>query len=182
MDWAQEEFESLELGDARLKRRAVQLVQRLGQKPGQSIPNACGNWAETAAAYRFLSNEQVKWQPVMDAHFKASQARMRQHKVVLCIQDTTELDYNRQQIKGLGPLNYEARRGLYLHPTWSAPSVSHWGSSMLGAGRERTNKRTAAAARCWRVSAGSRATSDWPSELTNWGAHGKCAWETGSQT
>jgi hypothetical protein len=26
MDWAQEEFESLELGDVRLKRRAVQLV------------------------------------------------------------------------------------------------------------------------------------------------------------
>ena len=46
-------------------------------------------------------------------HWQASQARMAQHKVVLCIQDTTELDYNGQAITGLGPLSYEAQRGLY---------------------------------------------------------------------
>mgnify|MGYP002661840878 FL=1 len=43
---------------------------------------------------------------------------MAQHKVVLCIQDTTELDYNGQAMTGLGPLSYEAQRGLYLHPTY----------------------------------------------------------------
>ena len=37
---------------------------------------------------------------------------------MLCLQDTTELDYNGQEIEGLGPLNYEAQRGLYLHPTY----------------------------------------------------------------
>jgi hypothetical protein len=37
---------------------------------------------------------------------------------VLCIQDTTELDYTTKKgIAGLGPLNYESRRGMYLHPT-----------------------------------------------------------------
>jgi hypothetical protein len=37
---------------------------------------------------------------------------------VLCIQDTTELDYTTKKgIAGLGPLNYESRWGLYLHPT-----------------------------------------------------------------
>ena len=117
--WAQEELASVQLGDERLKHRAVQLVQRLGDKPGASIPSACGHWAETAAAYRFLSNQRVSWQPVMDAHFKASQERMRQHEVVLCIQDTTELDYSGcKQTAGLGRLNYTARRGLYLHPTY----------------------------------------------------------------
>jgi hypothetical protein len=43
---------------------------------------------------------------------------MAQHKVVLCIQDTTELDYNGQVIADLRPLSYEAQRGLYLHPTY----------------------------------------------------------------
>jgi hypothetical protein len=43
---------------------------------------------------------------------------MRQHPVVLCLQDTTELDFNGQSIEGLGPLSYEAQRGLYLHPTY----------------------------------------------------------------
>ena len=47
---------------------------------------------------------------------------MRSESVVLCIQDTTELDFNGQDIDGLGPLNYEARRGLYLHPTYAVTS------------------------------------------------------------
>jgi hypothetical protein len=38
---------------------------------------------------------------------------------VLCIQDTTELNFNGQEMAGLGPLNYEARRGMYLHPTYA---------------------------------------------------------------
>jgi hypothetical protein len=42
---------------------------------------------------------------------------MAQHSVALCIQDTTELDFNAQQIDGLGPLSYEAQRGMYWHPT-----------------------------------------------------------------
>ena len=39
--------------------------------------------------------------------------------VVLCLQDTTELDFNGQTIQGLGPLSYEAQRGMYLHPTYA---------------------------------------------------------------
>lgn len=34
-------------------------------------------------------------------------------------QDTTELDFNGQEADGLGPLNYEARCGMYLHPTYA---------------------------------------------------------------
>ena len=113
-----EEFKAIDLGDERLNRRALLLAQRLGQKPSASIPNACQSWAETAAAYRFLRNEDVSWDKVLAPHWQASQARMAQHKVVLCIQDTTELDYRGQGITGLGPLSYEAQRGLYLHPTY----------------------------------------------------------------
>ena len=40
------------------------------------------------------------------------------HEVALCLQDTTELDYNAQTIEVLEPLSYEAQRGLYLHPTY----------------------------------------------------------------
>ena len=35
------------------------------------------------------------------------------------LQDTTELDFNGQRIDGLGPLSYEAQRGLYVHPTYA---------------------------------------------------------------
>ena len=45
--------------------------------------------------------------------------RMAAHEVVLCIQDTTELDFNGQQATGLGPLSYEVQRGRYAHPTYA---------------------------------------------------------------
>ncbi len=38
---------------------------------------------------------------------------------MLCIQDITEVDFNGQDIAGLGPLSYEAQRGMYLHPTYA---------------------------------------------------------------
>lgn len=119
MGWAREEFETIELGDKRLNERAVLLAERLAQKPGASIPAACENWTETAAAYRFLRNEHTSWQEVLGAHARAAQQRMREHGVVLCIQDTTDLNYNGQAMAGLGPLTYEAERGLYMHPTYA---------------------------------------------------------------
>ena len=118
MGWGEEEFKTIELGDERLNRRAVLLAERLGRKPSASIPGACQSWAKTAAAYRFLRNEQVSWDKVLAPHWQASQARMARHEVVRCLQDTTELNYNGQAIAGLGPLSYEAQRGLYLHPTY----------------------------------------------------------------
>ena len=99
--------------------RVVLLAERLAQKPGQSIPNACANWTETAAAYRFLRNEQVEGTQVLEAHERATCERMRQHRVVLCLQDTTELDFNGRAMKDLGPLSYEAQRGMYVHPTYA---------------------------------------------------------------
>ncbi|MCU0664691.1 MAG: hypothetical protein MUC50_20505 [Myxococcota bacterium] len=43
---------------------------------------------------------------------------MAEYPVVLCLQDTTELNCHGQGIAGLGPLSYEAQRGMYLHPTY----------------------------------------------------------------
>ncbi len=47
---------------------------------------------------------------------------MRACCVVLCLQDTTELDFNGHSIAGLGPLSYEAQRGMYLHATYAVTS------------------------------------------------------------
>ncbi|MCO5413435.1 hypothetical protein [Ralstonia mojiangensis] len=38
---------------------------------------------------------------------------------MLCPNDATGLDFHGQDISGLGPLNYEAQRGMYLHPTYA---------------------------------------------------------------
>lgn len=120
--WAEEELQGVNLGDERLNKRAKKLLNQLGEKPTASIPVACNGWAETQAAYRFLSHEKIGWEDVLSPHIACTQARMYGHAVVLCIQDTTELDFNGQQIQGLGTLSYEAQRGMYLHPTYAVSS------------------------------------------------------------
>ena len=47
MSWAIEEFETINLGDKRLNRRAVLLAERLAENPSSSIPGACKGWKET---------------------------------------------------------------------------------------------------------------------------------------
>lgn len=116
--WATEEFAAGKLGDARLTKRLIKLADRFADKPTASIPGACADWAETKAVYRFFSQKKIGWEQILTPHFAATEARMGQHPVVLCLQDTTELDFNGQEIDGLGPLSYEAQRGIYVHPTY----------------------------------------------------------------
>ena len=118
MSWATDEFRTLDLGDQRLNRRTVLLAERLAAQPMASIPAACGGRAETQAAYRLLSNDTVGWEDMLEPHAHCTMQRMAAHPVVLSIQDTTGLDFNGQAIDGLGPLSYEAQRGMYLHPTY----------------------------------------------------------------
>ncbi|MBB5441803.1 MULTISPECIES: IS4 family transposase [unclassified Paraburkholderia] len=117
--WVDEEFEALDLGDPRRDRRAKELLKRFAAKPTASIPGACDGWAETIGAYRFLGNEEVEWTDMLQPHWERTAARMRQSPVVLCIADTTELNFNGQDMEGAGPLSYEVQRGMYLHPTYA---------------------------------------------------------------
>ncbi len=112
------ELTAIDLGDQRLNHRAGMVLETLGNKPTTSIPAACGGWAETKAAYRLFDHAEVTAKRVLAPHIACTEERLRAHPLVLCIQDTTELDYTTKKgIAGLGPLNYETRRGMYLHPT-----------------------------------------------------------------
>jgi len=94
-------------------------MERFAADPTASIPTACHGWGETMAAYRFLGNEDVEWPAILAPHWQQTCKRMQAHPVVLCLQDTTQLDFNGQETTGLGPLSYEAQRGMYLHPTYA---------------------------------------------------------------
>jgi hypothetical protein len=113
------ELTGIALGDQRLNRRARRVLEKFGEKPTLSIPAACGGWGETRAAYRLFDHPEVTAERVLAPHIACTEERLRAHPRVLCIQDTTELDYTtkKDSIAGLGPLNYESRWGMYLHPT-----------------------------------------------------------------
>src|SRR6218665_199037 len=119
MSWAQEEFADLDLGDKRLNRRQGKLAETFSRPPTPSIGAAWGGGGDTRGAYRFFAHEDIDWQDILKPHWQASAQRMAEHPVVLCLQDTTELDFNGQGIAGLGRLSYDAQRGMYLHPTYA---------------------------------------------------------------
>ncbi len=94
-------------------------MERMAAEPTASVPQACHGWSETIAAYRFFDNEKVQWPAILEPHWQQTHKRMQAHQVVLCLQDTTELDFNGQEAIGLGPLTYEAQRGMFVHPTYA---------------------------------------------------------------
>ena len=58
--WIDRELHEGAFRDARLLRRLRTLLGQFAQAPGQSIALVCQDWANTKAAYRFLSNEHVQ--------------------------------------------------------------------------------------------------------------------------
>jgi hypothetical protein len=93
--WAHEEaageLAGIDLGDERLnRRRTPRAPVAAGRRRGDTTP-------------RTSNGPSSAW--------KNTPGR------VLCLEDTTETDYTgNSDMQGLGPLNYENRQGLYLHP------------------------------------------------------------------
>ena len=116
-DWGNEETATVDFSDERLNKRMRVLPDRLGSKPIASLPVACKGWDETIAAYRFFNNEKVTDQKVLSSHRDATRKRMEGHKVVLCVQDTTEMDFTGRKLKGAGPLSIQERIGFFNHVT-----------------------------------------------------------------
>jgi len=113
-----EEVRGAAFGDKRLDRRLGQVIGQLGAKPSLSIPAATDARAEMEAAYRFFDNDKVSPEKILQPHMDATRERISQCDFVLLVQDTTELDLTRpkQQVRGAGPMESEARRGAFFHP------------------------------------------------------------------
>ena len=127
LNWAEAELNGIDLGDERLNKRAIKMLNRFSEKPTLSIPGACNGWGETQAAYRFFAHKDIECADILAPHQQQTRTRIKEHPVVLCIDDTTELDFNGQQIEGLGRLSYDAQRGMYLHPTYAiTPQRDRW--------------------------------------------------------
>ena len=64
-------------------------------------------------------NEAVEWSAILKPHRVKTMARMAQYERVLCIQDTTELDFTgHPSIQGLGRLNHALGTGWFVIRRW----------------------------------------------------------------
>lgn len=120
-DWAEEEFGRVDWADSRLKDRLLTLARDFMAQPGKPIPQLGeGSQAKAKAAYRFFDNPQVDLQTLLLSHTQSAVERLRTHKVVLAVQDTSDLNYSHHPAtEGLGPLQSkdDLTVGLKLHST-----------------------------------------------------------------
>ena len=105
-DWIEKEIAGCQFKDERLGKRFHTLLRQLSEGAGESIPMACQDWANTKAAYRFLSNERVDEHQILAGHFQATRARFSACAgIALVLHDTTELTFHRDDGREIGYLH-----------------------------------------------------------------------------
>jgi hypothetical protein len=116
--WLDEELRTIDLGDKRRNDRCRLILHRLCRHPNFKFNAACDGDSEMDAAYRFVHNRSVSEQGIFAPHFTATKQRIKQHPVVLLVNDTTENDLTRrhERLQGAGPLQDTTRWGLFVHP------------------------------------------------------------------
>ncbi|HLZ07257.1 MAG TPA: IS4 family transposase [Chloroflexota bacterium] len=101
--WSRNEVDETAFRDARLGRRFGELLCRLSDRMGGTIPLACQDWASTKAAYRFFSNPKVEEGDILAGHLDATKARYAASEgPILVLQDTTEFTYQRRNPHDIG--------------------------------------------------------------------------------
>lgn len=99
-----QEFSEVDLGDERLEKRCLRLAAQLSAQPNKSVPQACGTWGDTKAAYRFFSNDRVTREKLLEPHVRQTVKRSNERVSIIAIQDTTYFTMGHQATEGLGSI------------------------------------------------------------------------------
>jgi hypothetical protein len=122
--WAAEEFADVSLGDKRLDARLIKLCDRFSDAPESPINQACADWAETKAAYRFFQNDIVGVGEMLAAHRCKTALRAKEHKTVLALQDTSYFVYtDHPKTEGLGKMSL--KKGKNVEKIYSNGLIMH---------------------------------------------------------
>jgi hypothetical protein len=108
------EFATLDLGDARLNRRAVTSLVALSKQPALSPPKVLRS-SELEGFYRFVGNHEVDLPTLMKAHVDATLDRIQGlHKLVVA-HDSSSARFSEEVAReGLGPMD-GGGQGFYMH-------------------------------------------------------------------
>jgi len=89
-----EEVANAPLGDVRLSRRFVDVIESFGRQPGASVPKAMDNQARLEAYYRLMRNKTVDHFKLLKPHFDAAQRRTEVLGTALVVHDTSEIAFD----------------------------------------------------------------------------------------
>ena len=131
-NWAENEFGSAPLEDKRLSERLVSIATAKANTPGASIGEVLeGDKAAIKGYYRMIekpdtSDSAITMENILAPHRKQTIRRMQGQRTVLCIQDTSTLNYTHlEDCEGLDEITGSNQtgvvpKGLFLHSTFVA--------------------------------------------------------------
>lgn len=122
-NWVEAEFGNVDLGHKDRTQRLVRIATAKAQQPSASYTECfAGNRHELKAYYRFIDNEAPEVSPksMLQGHRERTIGRMKKHKRVLAIHDTSDLDFSeRLHCNGLGDIGKNqtgaVSQGLKMH-------------------------------------------------------------------
>src|SRR5688500_17819208 len=124
--WAQHEFEFVQLGDRRRNQRLVQVAKHLVANPAGTLPQAFSSWAELKAAYRLFDQDGTTFKKVIGPHTERTRAACAERGEYLLIEDTTTLSFTgHPATQDLGVVGDGTGRGFELHSTL-AVRIQEW--------------------------------------------------------
>jgi len=140
--WAVPAVGGAALGDARLAQRLVPLLDCLSEHPTASIPQACGTWAHTKAAYRFFDNPRVTPAAILAPHRQQTGRRVAAYPVILAVQDTTVFNLTlHRHTQGLGPIGQAGLSGFFCQVSLSLTAIVSRSLTRNRRGRGRLGSR-----------------------------------------
>lgn len=95
--WALHEFQHADFSDERLTQRAMKVAAAFLDHPQESIPAACGSWADTKGVYRFFNHQKITNQSILHSHYQETHARCNSESTILVAQDTTTMNLSNKQ-------------------------------------------------------------------------------------
>jgi hypothetical protein len=88
-----------DFNDERLNKRIVKIAATLLQHPQNSIPQACKNWSDTKAVYRFFANDKVDSSKMLFSHITETKNRCDPFATILVAQDTTTINVSNKDVR-----------------------------------------------------------------------------------
>jgi len=118
------EISSKPFKDLRHGKRLKEIVRVMSKHPEASIPQANQKASQSQGMYRFLANKSIMTEQIYESYRPSVLQRVNKEKVVLAIQDTTDLNFSGlKKTSGLGFINQSKQQGIKVHNCYAVSSL-----------------------------------------------------------